>query len=135
MGEENRKAIRIALVLAGIPLVMIGALISHIGFRDFIPSYFMGGFGLSIVGAMMIYLGALRLATRVIAQEVGPAVRITGRNVGGGVTRGINDAGGIRLTMDGGGSGSKETVKIRCRNCGYLESEDAVYCSKCGEGL
>jgi ribosomal protein L40E len=30
---------------------------------------------------------------------------------------------------------TKEVVKIRCRNCGSLESEDAVYCRKCGQAL
>jgi ribosomal protein L40E len=29
----------------------------------------------------------------------------------------------------------KETVKVKCRNCGSLEPEDAVYCNKCGKPL
>ncbi len=29
----------------------------------------------------------------------------------------------------------KEVVKVKCRNCGNLEVEDAVYCRKCGEAL
>jgi len=26
-------------------------------------------------------------------------------------------------------------VRIKCRNCGYLETEDAEFCSKCGQRL
>lgn len=29
----------------------------------------------------------------------------------------------------------KEVVKIKCRNCGSLESEDATFCRKCGQAL
>jgi len=28
-----------------------------------------------------------------------------------------------------------ENIKIKCRTCGYLESEDAEFCSKCGNRL
>lgn len=29
----------------------------------------------------------------------------------------------------------KETVKVKCRNCGSLEAEDAAYCHKCGQAI
>jgi len=29
----------------------------------------------------------------------------------------------------------KEVVKVKCRNCGSLESEDAAFCRKCGKSL
>ncbi len=29
----------------------------------------------------------------------------------------------------------KEVVKVKCRNCGSLESEDAAFCRKCGKPL
>lgn len=31
-----------------------------------------------------------------------------------------------------GGLGRREVVRIRCRSCGYLETEDARFCSGCG---
>ena len=31
--------------------------------------------------------------------------------------------------------GTKGSIKIRCPHCGYLESEDALFCSKCGRRL
>ena len=29
----------------------------------------------------------------------------------------------------------KETVKVKCRNCGSLEAEDAAFCHKCGKPM
>jgi predicted RNA-binding Zn-ribbon protein involved in translation (DUF1610 family) len=45
---------------------------------------------------------------------------------------------GARTTTGQPGTGSvppKEVVKVKCRNCGNLEMEDATYCRKCGERL
>ena len=30
---------------------------------------------------------------------------------------------------------AKEVVKIKCRNCGSLEAEDAAFCRKCGKPI
>lgn len=30
---------------------------------------------------------------------------------------------------------TKEVVKVKCHNCGSLESEDAAFCRKCGKSL
>lgn len=40
-------------------------------------------------------------------------------------------------TSQPGGSPAlpKEVVKVKCRNCGNLEMEDATYCRKCGQPL
>ncbi len=32
-------------------------------------------------------------------------------------------------------TGANPSVKIRCRNCGYLETEGATYCSHCSKPL
>ena len=32
-------------------------------------------------------------------------------------------------------SGKKEVIKIKCRNCGSLNDEDAKFCKGCGKGL
>ena len=41
----------------------------------------------------------------------------------------------VNHTHDGNGNGSNTVIKVRCPHCGYLESEDAVYCSKCGKSM
>jgi ribosomal protein L40E len=30
---------------------------------------------------------------------------------------------------------AQELVRIKCRNCGSLEADDATYCRKCGQAL
>jgi len=30
---------------------------------------------------------------------------------------------------------TKEVVKVKCRNCGSLEAEDAAFCRKCGQPI
>lgn len=32
-------------------------------------------------------------------------------------------------------SASRDLVKVKCRNCGSLEAEDAKYCRKCGQPM
>lgn len=64
------------------------------------------------------------------AMEAKDAVTIAGDGAGEGLARGVRRGGGIKF--DPGRSRSREVVKIRCRKCGYLDSEDAKYCSKCG---
>jgi len=45
-------------------------------------------------------------------------------------TRGMTAAGGTAAA-----AAPKEVVKVKCRNCGSLESEDAAFCRKCGKPL
>lgn len=37
--------------------------------------------------------------------------------------------------ISSGATPSKEVVKVKCRNCGSLEAEDAAYCHKCGQAI
>ena len=40
------------------------------------------------------------------------------------------------INVNHNGNGSSNTIiKVRCPHCGYLESEDALYCSKCGKSM
>lgn len=41
----------------------------------------------------------------------------------------------ININHTGNGSEGNTVIKVRCPHCGYLESEDAVYCSKCGRSM
>ncbi len=40
-----------------------------------------------------------------------------------------------RMSAMSANAAMKETVKVKCRNCGSLEAEDAVYCRKCGQAI
>lgn len=41
----------------------------------------------------------------------------------------------ININHTGNGSEGNTVIKVRCPHCGYLESEDALYCSKCGKSM
>jgi multisubunit Na+/H+ antiporter MnhG subunit len=91
------------------------------------------GFGLMSVGGMIIYITNIRRVTRYMATETAPAVEIMGDAAGHGLAQGTRSAGGIKI--DASGSLGKEVIKVKCRNCGFLDTEDATFCSKCGTRL
>ena len=41
----------------------------------------------------------------------------------------------INVNHTGNGNDGNVIIKVRCPHCGYLESEDAIYCSKCGKNM
>jgi len=63
--------------------------------------------------------------TRYIASEASPAVERVSEAAAEGLKQGF----GINPLR------SDPVVKVKCRNCGYLENEDAIYCGKCGRPL
>ena len=127
------------LRIVGIPLIVIGAILLIMGFVGFysmnidvsdlkqninrgandITKISIGGL-LIIVGSFLVGMTVLRPLSKYYSTEVYPGTKITGR----AFAEGMQEA-GFR----------KEIVKIRCPHCGYLESEDAKFCSKCGKKL
>ena len=41
----------------------------------------------------------------------------------------------VNHNHSGNGNEGNTIIKVRCPHCGYLESEDALYCSKCGKSM
>ena len=39
----------------------------------------------------------------------------------------------LRDITGASGAAPRQEVRIRCRSCGYLETEDATFCSACGQ--
>jgi len=148
-----KKVLRVIggiLLGVGIILVIVG-LITFIGFGFMAgPSASFGsadmgfgtvalgmlatfiGFTIAGTGAFLLYLSFLGSVASYYAEETKPAVRTVGEGAGEGLATGIRKGGGIRTS---GGRGRKEVKKVKCRVCGYLDTEDAAYCSKCGEKL
>jgi hypothetical protein len=87
-----------------------------------------------MIGFAMIYYSQLRRITSFVATETAPAMTTTTHAAGDGLMSGINEAGGIKINVAGSGA-TNEVIKIKCRNCGYHESIDAEYCSKCGNKI
>lgn len=99
--------------------------------------YAVWGFGFTLIG-----LGGTMVRSAFMSATMGGA--------GGGVMGGsamapdmldsymqqaLSTARGTTTYPGAGSASPKEVVKVRCRNCGNLEMEDATYCRKCGQPL
>ncbi len=83
--------------------------------------------GMTLLGAgvVSLRLGLIRPVTSYVASEASPAIERVSEAAGEGLMEGF----GANPLQSG------SVVKVKCRNCGYLENEDAVYCGKCGKPL
>ncbi|MHA1974584.1 MAG: hypothetical protein ACTSW1_16410 [Candidatus Hodarchaeales archaeon] len=152
--QETKAQMRVIgaiLVIAGIGAVIFGlASIFNVitavpdtssmqNFQNFgstmMGNAFIGGISL-FIGFILISIGyKMYIATHIrgiakyAATELSPTTTITTEALASGLARGIEKEGGLNL------GGSKEVIRVKCRNCGYLETEDATFCSKCGKPL
>ena len=99
--------------------------------------YAVWGFGFTLIG-----LGGTMLRSALMSSMMGG---------GGGVMAGgtsmspdmldaymqqaLSGAHGTRGQPGMGPAPPKEVVKVKCRNCGNLEADDATFCRKCGQPL
>ncbi len=128
---SEHKTIMIAL---GVPLIIIGIILAIFGFTSFSSggftsaggnaAIFMLGSIMAMIGFVLIRLSIIRPVSKYYATELSPAMKITGQSIG----EGLKESGV-------GSSKPKEIIKIKCPHCGYLESEDADFCSKCGKKI
>ncbi len=151
-GLQGRQLTRLgaALLIVGIVLFLGSTLPAFLSMSQFTQNPFgsfgsiMGAFFLSFVlgavgivligaGAFVLRFGLIRPVTKYVATEAGPAIEYASASVGRGVMQGLGAGGGIPVRIEGNVAPAISTVKVKCRNCGYLESEDATYCSKCGK--
>ncbi len=86
------------------------------------------GFALIAAGGFMFRFGMVRPVTGYVASEAAPAIASVTESIG----RGLASFGGIPVRIEGE-QRPVTVIRVKCRNCGYLESEDATYCSKCGK--
>jgi len=77
------------------------------------------------LGFGALRLGLIRPVTTYVASEASPAIELVSEAAAGGLKKGFG-ANPLK---------NESVVKVKCRNCGYLESEDAIYCGKCGKPL
>lgn len=118
----------------GIPLLIIGAILCIYEFVSITSGgygslgrygiFYIGGFFMVAVGLMLIVASFVRPVSKYYATEMSPALKITGESIG----EGLKESGF-------GTPQTKEVIKIKCPHCGYLESEDAEFCSKCGKKI
>ena len=87
----------------------------------------IGGFML-VPGLFLIYVSQIRKVASYVATEASPAITTASNAFGKGMGKGLKESGY-------GKSDTKEVIKVKCPHCGYLESEDAEFCSKCGKKI
>jgi hypothetical protein len=150
--KTRLKIVSFCLMVVGAVLVIIGGsniLGSFTSFPDvssmesfnageFMGGFFIGGitlvFGFALLGiGVQLFLTAnARAISKYAATETAPATSIMTEAVASGFSKGMKGSG---FGLGGLGSSEREVVKIKCRNCGYLETEDADFCSKCGQRI
>ena len=82
-----------------------------------------GGFSI-VIGIGLIYISQIRRVTSYVATEASPGISTASEAFG----KGLKESGYSK-------SETKEVIKVKCPHCGYLESEDAEFCSKCGKKI
>jgi hypothetical protein len=109
-----------ALVFAGFITSVQGWMSEPPGFGDGLGPLMVLPFlavGLFALGGFLARLGFAKPVSEILATETAGAAQVAGAAVGRGLREGMG--------------APAPAVKVRCRACGYLESEDAAYCSRC----
>jgi uncharacterized protein YacL len=138
--KENLKKRSKKLFTAGAVVAVIGVIfiILSIIYADFGPNFaflFPGVFTIFIAIVLCMIGFQLYWATKVdkisnyMSKATGGSAKYTTEKVTDGFATGLEKHG---MSIGGGG---KEVVKVKCRNCGYLETEDAKFCSQCQQPL
>jgi hypothetical protein len=146
--KKNTRAIGLVLLIVGIFLFILGIANIYTVFTtptdwgnfaqhssNMMGRFIIGG-GMTFLGFFLIGIGYqlyaathIRGFARFAATETAPATKIMTEAIASGLSRGFSEEGGSPF------SSTKEVIKLKCRNCGYLETEDADFCSKCGERI
>lgn len=144
---STHKKGRNGLIISGCIMIIIGITLAIIGFSSIIElqaNFFslsfeessalsarafanlVPGMFLIVIGGGLLRFGYIGKVSKYIADETGPAISSVTKSI----TSGIKEGGGIDLTVH-----SDTNIKIKCRNCGTLNDEEATYCDKCGSQL
>lgn len=94
---------------------------------------FAGGVTLMFAVRALFYARAGSIL-RYAAAETAPVAKDTFNYLADETQEGVQKLAGA-VAKGRTASGGGEVIKVRCRQCGYLESEDAKFCSGCGRGI
>ena len=112
-----------------------GSGFSQAGYLPFI----VWGFGFTLIGS-----GAAMIRSAFLSSMTGSMGGMGMGGAAGGMSEDSLNAymqqalsASQRTAMQAGAvaPAAKEVVKIKCRNCGSLEAEDAAFCRKCGQPI
>ncbi|MHA1144771.1 MAG: hypothetical protein ACTSRW_08555 [Candidatus Helarchaeota archaeon] len=123
------------LASSGMSMMMVGSLLAVPGFVCIIAAVLFLIIGYRKKIAKTLAKESAEIAEEIapmqvrIAKAQAPAVETIAKAQAKGFRKGFEDS------DDLDSSSEDSTIRIRCRNCGYLETEDAQFCSKCGKEL
>ncbi len=129
-----------SLLISGVIVLIVAITMIALSFvfSDFGPNLalmFPAFFGLFIgsvlcmIGFYLWYATKMEKISGYVSKATGDSAKYSTEKVTDGFATGLEKHG---MSIGGGG---KEIVKVKCRNCGYLETEDAEFCSKCGQTI
>ena len=133
-------AIGSLVVIVGFAVMIWGIIdIVNLGLEDMDFSFMLK----IIIGGAVAGIGAIPFGVGIyfyMASKMEKISKFYSRATGGAMkysTEQVTDglATGLKKHGMGIGTGEKEVIKVKCRNCGYLDTEDAEFCSKCGKAL
>src|SRR5881628_2763890 len=133
LSGSRLRQVGVALMGIGLVLFFLSFVPILLAFNSFMQDPFgsagsmFGSFFVSfLIGAIgIITLGLVRPVTGYVATEAAPAIQ----------TAATAFAAGIREAGFGASGVAGSLIRVKCRNCGYLETEDAEFCSKCGQRM
>jgi hypothetical protein len=138
------RSVGVVLVAVGFVLFLVAAILPFLAIQgfmqqpfdpsgpgaaigSFILAFLLGAIGVVLlaIGGMALRFGLIRPVSSFVATEAAPGLQTVAAALGGG----------LREVGFGTPAASSPDVRVKCRNCGYLETEDAEFCSKCGQRL
>jgi predicted nucleic-acid-binding Zn-ribbon protein len=120
--------------IIGLPFLILGIILLIFGFVSFATGSFSQALGnmaifaaggiMMVIGFGLVSLSIVKPMSKYYATEASSAIKIASKSFG----EGIKESNVLA-------NNRKEIIKIKCPHCGYLESEDADFCSKCGKKI
>lgn len=108
-----------------VPLAMMNLSGPSLGFLPLAFLLAFPGFILVAVGGTLLRFGYMKPLAEIGATETADAAEHTSTAMARGLGRGLQES--------GWSMGGRDIVKVKCRSCGFLESEDARFCSQCAK--
>jgi len=138
--SQEYTSMKKGMLILGTVLLFIGIILTIYGlmifgsfgesndmiFKEGFSWFILSGIGalLLFCGIILIYLSQFRRVTKYFATEGSPAITQASKALG----KGIKEA-------EIASSKPTEVIKVKCPHCGYFDSKDAEFCSKCGKKL
>ena len=115
---SGRPPVLFVLAFFGLPLVFAGTIMTFVGYMGKIARYTQAETAPVAKDTFNYLAGGTQEGAKTVAAAIGE-----------GIGAGIGAAGGAKTCA------TRETTKVRCHKCNFMETPDAKFCSACGAAL